>query len=369
MAKLAPPNARISIGMGTCGIGNGSDLVQAALRKSRSKDATARVESIPPLFLLAVLATAQPSPGRTGRTGQASTALHQGKPQRCHRTRGGSQGSKGPGEVVKEAEGKFESWDFRTSVLDFGEGFPQLRHWNEIPFFDGQEKIVLRDAGMINPDDIDEYIAVGGYGALVKAVSAMKPSDVIAEVEKSGLRGRGGAGFPTGVKWKLMRANAGETKYVICNADEGDPGAYMNRNEIESDPHMLVEGMTLGAYAMGASQGFVYVRAEYPLAVERLAKAMADAEAARLLGERILGSAFSFDLDIVKGAGAFVCGEETALIASAEGRSAGRAHAPPLPRPKRLSGPAHEYQQRGNLVQRTRYRSARRQVLCGLRHG
>ncbi len=225
------------------------------------------------------------------------------------------------------ASAKIESWDFLSSSVELGRAYPKLPNWDQLPFFKGQQKIVMRDSGLIDPENIEEYIAIGGYQALAKALLS-PPEAVIDEVKKSGLRGRGGAGFPTGRKWELMRKSEAAQKYVICNADEGDPGAYMNRNEIESDPHALVEGMALGAYAMGASKGFVYVRAEYPLAVERLKKAIEDARGMGLLGKNILGSGFDLELDMVKGAGAFVCGEETALIASAEGK-AGR----PMPRP------------------------------------
>jgi NADH-quinone oxidoreductase subunit F len=328
MAKLMPSTTRISVGMGTCGIGNGSDLVLAALEKAveKTKGKGGPDPSIVGVGCLGYCA-AEPLV-ILAMPGKPALLFTKVQPKEAATLVEASRDPKLLEKLVKKAEGKFESWDFRTSKLDFGEGFPELRHWNEIPFFDGQEKIVLRDAGMINPDDIDEYIAVGGYGSLVQAVSSMKPADVIAEVAKAGLRGRGGAGFPTAMKWKLMADRPGPDKWVVCNADEGDPGAYMNRNEIESDPHALIEGMTLGAYAMGANHGFIYVRAEYPLAVERLRKAMADAKELGLLGANILGSSFSFDLEIVMGAGAFVCGEETALLASAESK-AGR----PMPRP------------------------------------
>ncbi|MBP9585031.1 MAG: NADH-quinone oxidoreductase subunit J/K, partial [Bacteroidales bacterium] len=233
---------------------------------------------------------------------------------------------------------RIEEWDFITGKFEFGRGLTDYPLWNEIPFFKWQKKIVLRNCGLIVPDDIEEYIAVGGYQPLYKALFEMNASAIVDEVKSSKLRGRGGAGFPTGIKWEMMAKREAAQKYVICNADEGDPGAFMNRNEIESDPFMLLEGMTIGAFAMGATKGVVYIRAEYPLAVRRLKSAIEQAKAYGLLGENILNSGFSFDLDIVEGAGAFVCGEETALIHSIEGKSGRPSPRPPYPAEKGLYG-------------------------------
>jgi len=194
-----------------------------------------------------------------------------------------------------------------------------------------QFKIVLRNAGYINPESIEDYIMRGGYSAVEKAIFAMTPDSLIAEVKASGLRGRGGAGFPTGLKWELTRREKDPVKYVICNADEGDPGAYMDRSIMEGDPHNLIEGMILGGYAIGSSQGFIYIRAEYPLAIERLEKALTAAREKGLLGKNILGSDFSFDIELRWGVGAFVCGEETALIASVEGKRGNPRPRPPFP--------------------------------------
>jgi NADH-quinone oxidoreductase subunit F len=204
-------------------------------------------------------------------------------------------------------------------------------HEREIPFYKHQRRLILDLNGELDPLQIDEYIARGGYAALAKALASMSLEQVIAEVKASGLRGRGGAGFPTGVKWKTCRRQPGDVKYVICNADEGDPGAYMDRSIMEGNPHRVLEGMTIGAYAIGAHQGYVYIRNEYPLAVKHLRQAIAQAEKAGLLGKNILGSGFDFDVRIKLGSGAFVCGEETALIASIEGRIGEPRPRPPYP--------------------------------------
>ena len=191
---------------------------------------------------------------------------------------------------------------------------------NEAPFYKYQKKIVLRNAGVINPESLDEYIAMDGYQALHKALTAMTPDEVIAEVERSGLRGRGGAGFSTGLKWKYTRQSVSDQKYIVCNADEGDPGAFMDRSVLEGDPHSVIEAMIINGYAVGADQGYIYVRAEYPGAVHRLNEAIAAAKAYGLLGENIFGTGFNFELELRLGAGAFVCGEGTALVQSIEGK-------------------------------------------------
>ena len=198
-------------------------------------------------------------------------------------------------------------------------------------FFAKQEKIVLKNCGMINPESIDEYIAVGGYEALGKAVTEMSRDEVLEEVKKSGLRGRGGGGFPTHLKWGFTKNAPGDEKYVVCNADEGDPGAFMDRSVIEGDPHTLIEGMAIAAYVVGAQKGYVYVRAEYPLAIDRLNLAIKEAREFGFLGENIFESGFNFDLEVRVGAGAFVCGEETALINSIEGKRGTPRPRPPFP--------------------------------------
>ncbi|WP_299024672.1 NADH-quinone oxidoreductase subunit NuoF [uncultured Thermanaerothrix sp.] len=199
-------------------------------------------------------------------------------------------------------------------------------------------RVVLRNCGKIDPQNIEDYIAEDGYQALAKVLTEMTPEQVIEEIKRAGLRGRGGAGFPTGRKWELTRAAKGEPKYVICNADEGDPGAFMNRRVLEGDPHSVIEGMIIAAYAIGASQGYIYCRAEYPLAVSTLNIAIQQARNFGLLGKNILGTDFSFDLEVRQGAGAFVCGEETALIASIEGRRGEPRPRPPFPAQSGLWG-------------------------------
>ena len=207
-----------------------------------------------------------------------------------------------------------------------------------IEFYQKQFRIVLRNCGVIDPDKIDEYIARDGYKALEKCLFEMKPADVVEEVLKSGIRGRGGAGFPTGRKWAFAAQQPAGQKYMVCNADEGDPGAYMDRSTLEGDPHSILEAMTIAGYAIGASKGFVYIRAEYPLAIERLENAIAQARDYGLLGDNILDSGFSFDIEIRLGAGAFVCGEETALLASIEGNRGMPKPRPPFPAVKGLWG-------------------------------
>ena len=209
--------------------------------------------------------------------------------------------------------------------------WPDIPYLDEHPFFAPQTRWVLANCGLIDPSQIEEYIARGGYRALVKALGRMSPDEVCEMVEQSGLRGRGGGGFPTGRKWKFARQAPGEQKYLICNADEGDPGAFMDRAVIESDPHRLVEGMAIAAYAMGATKAYVYIRAEYPLAIKRLKAALAQAEENNLLGDNILGTDTHLHVIIKMGAGAFVCGEETALINSIEGKRGMPRPRPPFP--------------------------------------
>ncbi|MEW6194799.1 MAG: NADH-ubiquinone oxidoreductase-F iron-sulfur binding region domain-containing protein [Bacteroidota bacterium] len=228
---------------------------------------------------------------------------------------------------------------FKKKLLGtYGNHSENIPNINCTPFFKRQQKIVLENCGIINPDSIDEYIAYGGFKALDKALRILTPEKAVMEIKESGLRGRGGGGFSTGIKWELAHRKDSHDKYIICNADEGDPGAFMDRSVLESDPYRVIEGMIIGAYAIGASSGYIYCRAEYPLAIERLNRAIKKCREYGLLGKNILNSDFDFDLKIKKGAGAFVCGEETALIASIEGKRGMPRPRPPYPSDSGLWG-------------------------------
>lgn len=216
------------------------------------------------------------------------------------------------------------------------EGSDEIKSLNEVKFYEKQMRVALRNCGVINPENIDEYIAFDGYKALGKVLTEMTPQQVIDEIKASGLRGRGGGGFPTGVKWQFTAQAQGEQKFVACNADEGDPGAFMDRSILEGDPHSVIEAMAIAAYAVGANQGYIYIRAEYPIAVQRLQIAINQAKEYGLLGKNILGSDFDFDLELRLGAGAFVCGEETALLTSIEGMRGEPRPRPPFPAVKGL---------------------------------
>lgn len=330
-AKILPDKPYIAIGMGTCGIGRGAEVLYDSFEriiKERGLDIILKKTGCfgfcaeEPLVNVYI-------------PGKPLVILHRVSEVDVIPVISGIQKGIMP---FRNVLCRIEEWDFITGKFEFGKGLPEHPLWNEIPFFKWQKKIVLRNCGLIVPDDIEEYIAVGGYFPLYSVLTGKSPKDVIEEVKISKLRGRGGAGFPTGQKWELMAKVNAEQKYVICNADEGDPGAFMNRNEIESDPFMLLEGMTIGAYAMGASKGVVYIRAEYPLAVKRLKGAIDQAKSLGLLGHNIMGTGFNFEIDIVEGAGAFVCGEETALIRSIEGRAGRPTPRPPYPAAKGVFG-------------------------------
>jgi bidirectional [NiFe] hydrogenase diaphorase subunit len=226
-----------------------------------------------------------------------------------------------------------DSPEVLSAVIDNLEStpVPEFALSPDIPFFAAQERIVLEHCGTIDPERIEDYIGVGGYEPLLTCIANRSREDVVQEVIRSGLRGRGGGGYPTGLKWSMVAKAAGEQKYVICNADEGDPGAFMDRSVLESDPHRVLEGMAIAAYAVGANKGYIYCRAEYPLAVKRLKVAIRQAERMGLLGNRIGDSDFGFEIEVRLGAGAFVCGEETALIASVEGNRGVPRPRPPFP--------------------------------------
>ena len=231
-------------------------------------------------------------------------------------------------EIQLLKDNKIEQFELKKIKPELKEKFDQ---WDNDRFYYKQTRIVLRNSGKINPESIDEYIAYDGYQAIAKVLSSKTPQEVIDEIIASGLRGRGGGGFSTGLKWQLARTSESKEKYVICNADEGDPGAFMDRSVLEGDPHSIIEAMMIAAYAIGAHHGYIYIRAEYPVAVERLEIAIKQAKDYGLLGKNILGYNFNFDIEIRLGAGAFVCGEETALIASIEGKRGTPKPRPPYP--------------------------------------
>ena len=331
LCLMLPDRPMLTVGMGTCGIGNGASIIYDSLQKEiRSRDIKIDLKPV----------------GCFGFCAEEPlvVAYLPGEALRVY----GRMNGKLAGHVLDAlAEGKFyrrnilcviPHWDHHTACIEYGKAPEKTPLWNELAFFKGQKKLVLRNAGFINPESIQDYMAVGGYRSLAHVLEGMRPADVVEEVTAAKMRGRGGAGFPTGVKWLMMQQQDAPQKYIICNADEGDPGAYMNRNEIESDPHSVLEGMIIGAYAMGATKGIAYVRAEYPLAVQRFKKAVEQATAFGIMGENIMNSGFSFHCDVVEGAGAFVCGEETALIASIEGRAGRPMPRPPYPAAKGLYG-------------------------------
>ncbi|MFZ5453749.1 MAG: NADH-quinone oxidoreductase subunit NuoF [Thermodesulfobacteriota bacterium] len=338
LKQTYPDRIKIMVGMATCGISAGADKVYRAL-----EDKIAALKMDVALEMTGCIGFCQQEP--------LVDVIYPKKVRVSYATM-----TPAKAEALVEAlnEGEFfgENVLCRIDAEDFlVEGTkkayanphpPELPgevpKYEELPFFRKQVKIALRNCGYIHPERIEEYIGRGGYTALHKALTALKPEEVIAQVKASGLRGRGGAGFPTGVKWEFCRQAEGDLKYIICNADEGDPGAFMDRGILEGDPHAVIEGMAIGAYAIGASQGYVYCRAEYPLAIHRLQIAIKQAEDLGLLGDKIFGTPFSFKLKIRKGAGAFVCGEETSLIASIEGKVGEPRPRPPFPAQSGLWG-------------------------------
>jgi len=330
LQSIISGGVRVAVGMGTCGIGNGAEEIYRALKGSPHRTGDVHVVKTGCFGFCA-----EEPLVNVHIPGKPLVILHRVILKDVPDIIKWVMGGKIP---LDKALCRIEEWDHLTGKIIYGRGMEDVPLWDEIPFFKGQDKIVLRNCGLIDPEDITEYAAVGGYSCLQKVLAENKPESVIEEIKKAGLRGRGGAGFPTGIKWELMRQSPGSPKYIICNADEGDPGAYMNRNEIESDPHSLLEGMAIGAFATGASEGIIYVRAEYPLAVKRLRKAVKDAGDCGFLGKSIFGSEFSFIINVVEGAGAFVCGEETALISSLEGKSGRPSPRPPFPAQKGYKG-------------------------------
>ena len=331
MAKLLPSRPRIAIGMGTCGSGNGAEGVYHAFTSANDKRGLGFHVARVGCFGFC----AEEPLVNVWLPGTPLVVLHRVQANDVDAILDDLSQGRIPAEL---ALCKIEEWDHVTAHVKYGSGLPEIPAWTEVPFFRGQKKIVLRNCGLISPSDIEEHIAVGGYQALYEVLIDEKPEAVIEQLKAAKLRGRGGAGYQTGLKWDFLRKAKADQKYIICNADEGDPGAYMNRNEIESDPHSLLEGMIIGGFVMGATEGIIYVRAEYPLAVHRLNRAIDAAKNYGLLGENILGRGFNFNIRLVEGAGAFVCGEETALIRSLEGRSGRPSPRPPYPAERGLFG-------------------------------
>jgi NADH:ubiquinone oxidoreductase subunit F (NADH-binding)/NAD-dependent dihydropyrimidine dehydrogenase PreA subunit/(2Fe-2S) ferredoxin len=320
-ASIQPPRPKIAVGMATCGLAAGAAAVHERFRKELEAAGLAadltRTGCIgycqmEPLVLLQL-------------PGQGSVLLHN--------ARSGAV----PKIVEALAEGRYPDFGLLCS-LEAAPGQNGTPAFEDTGFFGKQVRIAMRNCGRIDPESLPEAVAAGCYAALHQAMTSMKPAEAIERVKRSGLRGRGGAGFPTGVKWEITAAQQAEEKFIVCNADEGDPGAYMDRSILEGDPHAVLEGLLLGAWAMGASQGFVYVRDEYPEAIRKLDKAMQDATRHGLLGRDILGTGFNFSIRIVRGSGAFVCGEETALIASLEGLPGEPRERPPFPAVEGLWG-------------------------------
>ncbi|MDR3793484.1 MAG: NADH-ubiquinone oxidoreductase-F iron-sulfur binding region domain-containing protein [Terracidiphilus sp.] len=329
--RLLPNVPRLTVGMGTCGRGNGAEELFHALndgiQRSGIDVALSGVGCFGACFQEPLVGLRLP--------GKPLVLLHRVQSGDAMRILEHIAAQTVPEDL---AYCRIDEWDHLTGRIVYGKGFEQIQRWDAVPFFHGQKKVVLRNCGLIDPAHIEEYIAVGGYQALYKVLSDGRPEGVIEQIKAARLRGRGGAGFLTGNKWDFLAKAKASSKFIVCNADEGDPGAYMNRNEIEGDPHSMLEGMIVGAYAMGATQGIVYIRAEYPLAVRCLTQAIEQARECGLLGANIFNSGFNFDIELVQGAGAFVCGEETALLASLEGH-AGRPHPrPPFPAQSGLWG-------------------------------
>jgi NADH:ubiquinone oxidoreductase subunit F (NADH-binding)/(2Fe-2S) ferredoxin/NAD-dependent dihydropyrimidine dehydrogenase PreA subunit len=319
LESLYPRTTKISVGMATCGLSTGAGKVYEAIQREIEKaKVPVRLEQT------GCIGFCQREPVVDILEPGKPRIFYQGvTPEQC-------------GELVQKwLENKVmqdllfckmekEDWILEGTVKNYSiqnipSGMDGAPYYHQIPFYNKQLKIALRDCGFINPDHIEEYIARGGYFSLYKALFEMRPEEIIEEVKRSGLRGRGGAGFPTATKWESCRRSNGDMKFILCNADEGDPGAYMDRSILEGDPHSVIEGMIIGAYAIGAHEGFIYVRDEYPLAIQKLGIAIRQAEEVGLLGDNILNSGFSLRINLFRGGGAFVCGESTALMASIEG--------------------------------------------------
>jgi NADH:ubiquinone oxidoreductase subunit F (NADH-binding)/(2Fe-2S) ferredoxin len=310
---------RVLVGMGTCGISSGAKAVLDAINKQVADKGLTNVKVLPTGCI--GMCVYEPIV-EIFAPGKEKISYTHVDPEKAV-------------EIVENHLIKGEPLGKYTVEYD---GNGQIKNLNDIQFYQKQKRVVLKNCGSINPEDIDEYIAQDGYKAVHKALTEMTPQEVIDTITASGLRGRGGAGFPTGKKWGFAAANKADQKYIVCNADEGDPGAFMDRSILEGDPHSILEAMIIGGYSFGATKGFIYVRAEYPVAVKRLQIAIDQAKALGFLGKDIFGSGFDFDIEIRLGAGAFVCGEETALIASIEGKRGMSRNKPPFPAVKGLWG-------------------------------
>ena len=323
LLSISPDKTKITVGMATCGLATGAGEVFEALSQEVGKQ---KLD-----FLVArtgCLGFCQREPLVEVRVPGRPVIIYQEMTSKKSKDLLTAIIKK---EIKKEwAMAKLEN-GAKLIKDSISERFEEIPLYEQLPFFKKQQKIAMRNCGFIDPDDIEEYIARGGYFSLDKALKNLTPEEIIEEIKKSGLRGRGGAGFPTGLKWSYCRKAPGEIKYVICNGDEGDPGAYMDRSVLEGDPHSVLEGMLIGGYAIGAKEGYIYVRAEYPLAIKKLKQAIQQAEEYGLLGENILGTDFSFQVKLNRGGGAFVCGEETALMASIEGKVGEPRLRPPYP--------------------------------------
>lgn len=319
--KHSPNVSKVILGLGTCGLAAGGgevlDAVQSELGPNPSEIEIVSVGCIGACFREPLLDVAKPGWPRISYGGVDREKARQ---------------------LIRDALlGDDPHPDLAMAVIA-DQGMDGIPSWLELPFFKFQTRRVLRRCGFIDPNAVEEYILQDGYAAASRALSSMSPEEVIEMIKASGLRGRGGAGFPTGVKWALARESPGDAKYLICNFDEGDPGAFMNRSLVEGDPHSILEGMIIAGYAIGANKGYIYGRAEYPLALKRLRGAIQQAESLGLLGRNILKSGFDFTIEIKEGAGAFVCGEETALMASIEGKRGMPRPRPPFPAQSGLWG-------------------------------
>lgn len=322
LSTLYPPGLRISVGMATCGLATGAADVYDALHEEADRRGL-------DLMLIATgcIGYCQQEPLVDVRvSGWGRVIYARVTPDRARDI----IASLAAGDLPAEGALAYIPEE-NSGVSKPSEALAGVPLFNELPFYSQQHKIILCNSGLIDPVSLEEYIAREGYQALALALLDHTPQGVIDHVLGSGLRGRGGAGFPTGHKWQICHELQVQPKYIICNGDEGDPGAYMDRTVLESDPYSVIEGMTIGGYAIGAHEGFIYVRDEYPLAIERITQALAQAEKLGLLGENIFSSGFDFNTSIVRGAGAFVCGEETALISSVEGGLGEPRPRPPFP--------------------------------------